>query len=71
LTLTERPDPMREGLSGNYLKVRLDGTIPGNELVEGEIIGEADGYLVMDQVRLRGIDRSPGPRLPQHTPLHE
>ena len=48
LTLSQEQDRMRIAISGNYLKVKLDPAIPANQMVEGRVTGEEDGYLLLE-----------------------
>ena len=48
LTLTEKWGEWREGVSGNYLKVKVDGTVPGNRLIRGLICGMEGEFLHLD-----------------------
>ena len=48
LTLNEEKDGMREGITGNYLKVRVPAVLPGNEVVTGVVTGEdEEGRLLL------------------------
>ncbi|MFQ5740906.1 MAG: tRNA (N(6)-L-threonylcarbamoyladenosine(37)-C(2))-methylthiotransferase MtaB [Acidobacteriota bacterium] len=47
LTLSEEKEGMRSALSGNYLKARVDVSIPANRIVVLEVAGEEDGYLLL------------------------
>lgn len=51
LTLTNESNGMREGISGNYLKVLLEGSVPGNRIVEATIEGESEERLIGGNVR--------------------
>jgi threonylcarbamoyladenosine tRNA methylthiotransferase MtaB len=53
LTLTETVDSSREGLSGNYLQVKMNPEIPGNRLVEGRVDGLEGDFLVLADEGLR------------------
>ncbi len=48
LTLSQEQDRMRIAISGNYLKAKLDPAIPANQMVEGRVTGEEDGYLLLE-----------------------
>lgn len=50
LTLSEKKEGMRTALSGNYLKAKLDPSIPANRLVEAKVEAEdRDGYLLLGE----------------------
>jgi threonylcarbamoyladenosine tRNA methylthiotransferase MtaB len=53
LTLTEKVDSYREGLSGNYLRVKLSQSVPGNRLVEGLVERVEGDFLVLADAGLR------------------
>ncbi|TDI07435.1 MAG: tRNA (N(6)-L-threonylcarbamoyladenosine(37)-C(2))-methylthiotransferase MtaB [Acidobacteria bacterium] len=49
LTLSETKDGMRTALSGNYLKAKLDPSMPANQLVQARVVAEdAEGYQVLE-----------------------
>lgn len=49
LTLAEEKDGMRVAISGNYLKAKLDPSVPANQIVEGTVVAEDhDGYQVLE-----------------------
>ncbi len=51
LTLSEKKDGMRTALSGNYLKAKLDPSMPSNQLVQARVVAEdPDGYQVLQPV---------------------
>ena len=51
LTLSEKKDGMRTALSGNYLKAKLDPSMPSNQLVQARVVAEdPDGYQVLEPV---------------------
>ncbi|HLV00792.1 MAG TPA: tRNA (N(6)-L-threonylcarbamoyladenosine(37)-C(2))-methylthiotransferase MtaB [Acidobacteriota bacterium] len=45
LTLTEEQNGYREAVTGNYLKARIDTSIPGNKILTGKVLTEEQGYL--------------------------
>ncbi len=48
LTLSEKKDGMRTALSGNYLKAKLDPSMPSNQLVQARVMAEdPDGYQIL------------------------
>ena len=48
LTLSETKDGMRTALSGNYLKAKLDPSIPSNQLVQAKVVAEdSEGYQIL------------------------
>ena len=48
LTLSENKDGMRTALSGNYLKAKLDSSIPANRLVQAKVVAEdSEGYQIL------------------------
>ena len=47
LTLTEEENGMRSALSGNYLKAKVDRSIPPNQIVEGKVLSEDREALVL------------------------
>jgi len=47
ITLTEMTNGQREGLSGNYLPVKLTPEVPGNRLVKGRVARLEKNYLVL------------------------
>jgi threonylcarbamoyladenosine tRNA methylthiotransferase MtaB len=55
LTLTETIETCREGLSGNYLQVKLDQKVPGNRLVEGRVDRLDGNYLILADQGLRVV----------------
>ncbi len=55
LTLTERRGAFREGLSGNYLPVKLSAEVPANRLVEGNVVAVGKDHLVLGEEGLRII----------------
>lgn len=55
LTLTQRVGRSREGISGNYLPVKLTRKIPGNMLVEGRVEAVDGDYLVLADEGLKVI----------------
>lgn len=48
LTLTTLANGMREGVSSNYLKVKLDVDVGGNRIVKGRAVREEGDHLVLD-----------------------
>ncbi|MFQ5928642.1 MAG: tRNA (N(6)-L-threonylcarbamoyladenosine(37)-C(2))-methylthiotransferase MtaB [Acidobacteriota bacterium] len=49
LTLAGEKDGMRVAISGNYLKAKLDPSVPANQIVEGTVVAEDhDGYQVLE-----------------------
>ena len=49
LTLSETKDGMRTALSGNYLKAKLDPSMPANQLVQARVVAEdPEGYQVLE-----------------------
>jgi threonylcarbamoyladenosine tRNA methylthiotransferase MtaB len=51
LTLSENKDGMRTALSGNYLKAKLDPSIPANRLVQAQVMAEdSGGYLLLEGI---------------------
>ncbi|UCF35571.1 MAG: tRNA (N(6)-L-threonylcarbamoyladenosine(37)-C(2))-methylthiotransferase MtaB [Acidobacteriota bacterium] len=53
LTLTEKKKGFREALSGNYLKVRVAPSIPGNQLMKGMVTRREGEYLHVDEASSR------------------
>lgn len=51
LTLTEEENGMRTALSGNYLKAKIDSVVAPNRIVEGRVVGEDRGVLIVDPIR--------------------
>lgn len=47
LTLTSVAGGLREGLSGNYLQVKLSPAVPGNRLVEGRVTHVRADHLLL------------------------
>ena len=48
LTLSEKKDGMRTALSGNYLKAKVDPSMPSNQLVQARVMAEdPDGYQIL------------------------
>lgn len=56
LTLTELKAGYREALTGNYLKARVDGSLPGNLLIQGRVERTDQEYLYVTD--LAGDDLS-------------
>jgi threonylcarbamoyladenosine tRNA methylthiotransferase MtaB len=51
LTLSEKKDGMRTALSGNYLKAKVDPSMPSNQLVQARVVAEdLEGYQVLQPV---------------------
>ncbi len=49
LTLSERKEGMRTALSGNYLKAKLDPSMPANQLVQAKVVAEdPEGYQILE-----------------------
>lgn len=48
LTLTEEKDSLREAITGNYLKARVDLSVPPNRIVTGTAAAYRDGYLLLN-----------------------
>jgi threonylcarbamoyladenosine tRNA methylthiotransferase MtaB len=55
LTLTAMVGELREGLSGNYLQVKLNPAIPGNRLIEGTVVHVGEDHLLLANEGLRVI----------------
>ena len=48
LTLNEKKEGMRTALSGNYLKAKLDPSMPANQLVQAKVVAEdPEGYQIL------------------------
>jgi threonylcarbamoyladenosine tRNA methylthiotransferase MtaB len=49
LTLSEKKEGMRTALSGNYLKAKLDPSMPANQLVQAKVVAEdPEGYQILE-----------------------
>jgi len=54
LTLSETKDGMRTALSGNYLKAKLDPSMPANQLVQAKVVAEdPEGYQILESISPR------------------
>ena len=61
LTLSERKGGMRTALSGNYLKAKLDPSMPANQLVQAKVVAEdPEGYQILEGITF------PAPPSPPH-----
>jgi threonylcarbamoyladenosine tRNA methylthiotransferase MtaB len=48
LTLSEKKEGLRTALSGNYLKAKLDPSMPANQLVQARVVAEdSQGYQIL------------------------
>ena len=48
LTLTEKEEGLRTALSGNYLKAKVDDTVPANCIIEGTVLREdGKGFQIL------------------------
>ncbi len=51
LTLNEKKEGMRTALSGNYLKAKLDPSMPANQLVRAKVVAEdPEGYQILEGI---------------------
>jgi len=51
LTLSEKKEGMRTALSGNYLKAKLDPSMPANQLVQAKVVAEdPEGYQILEGI---------------------